>query len=263
MRIIKGHDYYDSALAYGADPSIVFVRDAKTLINNKANKKLLEVFYRESGLSPLKHDNIFEPRDRKKSRFAWRYDAHEIIKGSLTTQIRLISAIVGGKRYNGLRLTEADSKTGTKRSHHIWDFEEFKAVLDDYGYSLKSYSWRSETTTIEEFMTEPKVSEQTYDWLIKNKVAVVVYGPGSIPHDFGTSIQEDVWTINGNNLHLIDFQKVMDAYKCNQEISMWVGGVLPKDGPPMVEITDDKIKAHKHGMDKWSFRRTSAEKPNS
>ncbi len=36
---------------------------------------------------------------------------------------------------------------------------------------------------------------------------------------------------------------------------MWVGGVLPRSGNPMVEITDDKVKAHKAGFDQWSFRK--------
>ena len=36
---------------------------------------------------------------------------------------------------------------------------------------------------------------------------------------------------------------------------MWVGGTLSSLAPKTVEITDDKIKIAKHGMDHTSFRR--------
>lgn len=64
-----------------------------------------------------------------------------------------------------------------------------------------------------------------------------------------------MWHINHDNLKRVDFHKIMDPFTIFQEIQMWLSGVLPKDGPPMVAITDDIIKRDKHGFDKWSFKK--------
>jgi hypothetical protein len=53
----------------------------------------------------------------------------------------------------------------------------------------------------------------------------------------------------------LEFYRVLDAYSAFQRISEWVGGTLANTGNPMVAITDDRIKAHKHGFDRWSFRK--------
>jgi hypothetical protein len=52
----------------------------------------------------------------------------------------------------------------------------------------------------------------------------------------------------------------MDPFTLFQELSMFVGGVLPRNPNPMVEITDDKVKVAKHGFDKWSFRKHKDDK---
>lgn len=49
------------------------------------------------------------------------------------------------------------------------------------------------------------------------------------------------------------FQALMDPVTAYQEIAMYVGGVLPKPGPPMVTISDDIMRDEK-GFDEQSFR---------
>ncbi len=66
--------------------------------------------------------------------------------------------------------------------------------------------------------------------------------------------RQSAWTVNSDTLKDYDFVKVVDPVRAFQELSMWVGGVLPKPGNPMVQITDDKVKLAKHGMDATSFR---------
>jgi hypothetical protein len=51
-----------------------------------------------------------------------------------------------------------------------------------------------------------------------------------------------------------DFARIVDPYTAFQEIAMMVGGVIPKGGPPIVEVSNES-KIKKHGLDKWSFRR--------
>jgi hypothetical protein len=55
-------------------------------------------------------------------------------------------------------------------------------------------------------------------------------------------------------LNDFEFIKVIDPVTAYQEISMWIGGVLPKSDNAMINITDeDRIK--QHGFDKRSFRK--------
>jgi hypothetical protein len=55
------------------------------------------------------------------------------------------------------------------------------------------------------------------------------------------------------------FFKVIDAYSAFQEISMYVGGVLPRREPDTVDVSE-ACKTNMHGMDSWSFRKKG---PNS
>lgn len=50
------------------------------------------------------------------------------------------------------------------------------------------------------------------------------------------------------------FQKVKNPQQAFQEIYMYISGVLGTSGREMVEISD-KDRIHKHGFDKWSFRK--------
>ena len=48
--------------------------------------------------------------------------------------------------------------------------------------------------------------------------------------------------------------QLFDTYAAFQEVSMFVGGVLPRSTKPMIEISDED-KAHKKGHGgKYSFR---------
>ena len=66
---------------------------------------------------------------------------------------------------------------------------------------------------------------------------------------------EPACRLNGDDLKKVQFFNKMDPYQAFQNISMYVGGVLPRLGNPIVEIKDDRVKIHKAGFDtKISFR---------
>ncbi|MBC8427279.1 MAG: hypothetical protein H8D97_00145, partial [Proteobacteria bacterium] len=50
-----------------------------------------------------------------------------------------------------------------------------------------------------------------------------------------------------------------DAYQAFQEISMFIGGVLPRKEPDTVDISD-ACRSYQKGFDSWSFRKSG---PNS
>lgn len=51
-----------------------------------------------------------------------------------------------------------------------------------------------------------------------------------------------------------DFQTQKDAYTAYQDISQYLSGVIGNRENEMVKISDED-KIHKHGFDKWSFRK--------
>ena len=97
---------------------------------------------------------------------------------------------------------------------------------------------------------EPK--REIVDYLISNRITIMTY----ISEGWSSEVdKKELWQINGDNLKSIHFFNRIDAWSAFQEISMWVGGILPHPGNPIVEIIDDRIKSHKHGFDKFSFRK--------
>ena len=51
-----------------------------------------------------------------------------------------------------------------------------------------------------------------------------------------------------------NFVRVFDPYAAFQEISMYLGGVLGTNNPPIPHVSDEDLSAAK-GFDKWSFRK--------
>jgi hypothetical protein len=57
----------------------------------------------------------------------------------------------------------------------------------------------------------------------------------------------------------LEFQKQKDPYTAYQDIFSYVAGHLTRQENTMVKISD-KDKIHKHGFDKWSFRKMPTKK---
>jgi hypothetical protein len=61
------------------------------------------------------------------------------------------------------------------------------------------------------------------------------------------------------SLRDLEFQQIKDTYTTYQDIFQFVAGTLNKPENKMVKISD-KDKIHKHGFDKWSFRKMPTKK---
>lgn len=223
MRVIGGHDYYDSALAYGRDDDILFVRNN---LEFKATDTPLEW-----------------PRE---SVFALKYNNMHQVGNSLRTN-RCIIAYVCGVRYFGV-----DIYDNVDFKEVIWSYDKLTQYADKH--RLKIYSnkfwWRDSISVEDSFNV--KTTKEQLEWLISNRVAIAV-GCWNV----NAPQSDKIWYCNNAKdyaLRKFQFQKLMDPYTLFQELSMFVGN-LPKDGPPMVTITDPDIKIAKHGFDKWSFRK--------
>lgn len=229
MRIIRGHDYYDGVLAYGQDRDVVFVRDGLNLVDKDEVK------------------TYFEGMDAK-ILYPVRYGLNDIFRTSRKKDFLINSGViyVAGRRYP--IITAREMYVVSNERLIFFDkksFEEF-AQQNDIMVSYNTSSWDNRALWVQH-IEDNHVPNDVKDFLVRKRITVLT-------GEYGRDDQVR-WTVNGDNLKSFQFQRVLDPYSCAQEISMWVGGVLPKNGNPMVEITDDKIKIAKHGMDKWSFRK--------
>lgn len=231
MRIIGGHDYYDSAIAYGIDPGVVFVRPK----NSETDKlPIPERMTRHSSLWTL-----YRNKD-KIGNYNHRYFDHEVSLSPLFVYL-------AGVLYTGARLS---IKLGDfpERTFNFWDYEDLVKNLSARRiYFQVKNEYFFEGKSIKHHLEESG-SKKDMDLCIANGITV-----GTMERPFGG--RKPYWRINGDNLKEFEFYKVLDPYRCHQEISMYVGGVLPRPGAQMVEIQDQKIKAQKRGFDKWSFRK--------
>lgn len=243
MRIIVGNDYYDNVMSYGHDDHVTFVRekDHTVLMEDIILRRNYISFYaqpvKKSDVRRFTYANVFYVKDT-------RYD------------IRPICVIFCGKRYSGVKVTCSDDVN----SWFFWDFEKFQEFLNDRGHYLNSsrrpsaWDLRSKDGEIryysEEYFEVRECFKEEMDYLIANRITIMSNDGDTIKDYRG-----EFWRINPYNLKDMQFYKAVDAYTAFQEIEMWIGGILPAQGNPMVVITDDKVKAEKHGFDKWSFRR--------
>mgnify|MGYP007011836398 CR=1 FL=1 len=247
MRIFGGHDYYDGALAYGRDETLVFER--------RPAKTAEVLSYRDSGLTPERGSFSFQ-RDRKEGWNRWG----EIERGRKRYMIKPAAVWFAGKRYGG-----ASVRTFDLRSHYldnasyVWDEERFKALLDSIGVELARPSrWFASERDVDSgdlhrhFSREP--TREELDWLIESRTSIAVWQEATNDRNSSHWHQNTGWKVNVDGLGKIGFASRLDPFTAFQELSMWIGGVLPREANPMVEIHDEKTKVRKHGMDEWSFR---------
>lgn len=246
MRIIGGHDYYDSALAYGQDDDVVFVRDPQVFPD------------KDCPLYAGYPNEIF-------AKHYWR-DPHVTIKdpvrGLVEIELLPVSIYVAGVHRGGIKVSE--KAAGTKIDV-FWDYAQFEAWAASHGKTVagpkKRYKWEKVTAamdafpTLREFMSPLSATPDQLTWLVENRVAIAIW----CDHEIRFYHRGSDWHCNsaekGWSLKDFDFPRAVDPYTLFQELSMFVGGVLPRNPNPMVEITDDRIKVAKHGFDKWSFRK--------
>lgn len=226
MKIHGGHDYYDSALTYGTDSQVVFVREKNHVLSESQVKQIPE-------LVPHVPYLYFT---HKKGTYHNQQDVIPWKQG--VVKVSGVSAWVGAHCWHGYRVH------GDNLNQVHWSLESLTKWAQEDGYSVLPTNryWMIMNRKPEVLAGAHATPSQLQAWMIENHVTVIT-------HDLGS------WRVNGDNLRELQLFKIRDAFQIHQLISQWVGGVLPQKGNPMVEITDDLVKAHKHGFDKFSFRK--------
>jgi len=235
MKIISPfRDFYDSALAYGHDDHVVYVRKSEELYN--ANDPVLR--------NNKQYESLFS---RLNESGCEGYNKSSITFNS--TQI-----LFCGKMYRGIRVTMKShwSIPQVEKTDVYYHAEALEKAVRDLGGSLdldrqarRRYWWNDSvhTGTVREWLSQQGIDSH-YDYAIENRFVAVVADPTTPAR-----------VINNPRLASYDFYRVMNPVIAYQEIDMYLSGVLPQSSI-ITAPTPDKYKIQAHGFDKQSFRKS-------
>lgn len=244
MRIIGGHDFYDTAFAYGRDTTLVYERAS------------LE----KAAITPIRDVPL---RPALSQQFAIRLT--DAGRQRVTANFSPFVVWFAGKRYGAIEL--AISGYGLNGRHRLdyssetevfWTSEAFREAAGKHDLHIRGRGVVQEggirqfdLATLPDFFADEGTAEER-DWLIENGHAIARQVRSWTIGD------RDGWVFDCDGLKEIAFAKVLDPFAAFQELSMYLGGVLARPGPEMVEIRDEKSVVAKKGFDRWSFRKPPA-----
>lgn len=245
MRIIGGHDYYDSVLSQGRDDAIVFVRHKDKSIGSFEIPGIIGILNENCPIDFLGKRNFDVRSYIHNGCWTFRSD-----KGKLVS-VSSIAVIYAGKVCTGARVNVIEDGL----TFNCWDSDSLGDISKDLGFSGFKPATRYDLSAKKRLPLVPfhrgDLPAETVDFLINNHMTVVTYDSNNRCEDRKNGIR---CRVDGDDMGKFDFARVVDPYTMFQEISMWVGGILAGSGRPMVEISDED-KIGKHGFDSWSFRK--------
>lgn len=246
MRIIsRFKDFYDTALAMGADSRVTYVR----------------------------HSRDFDEIPEEWAFMRPRATVHNSIRvGDQEISIRPLLVVFCGLVYHGVGVSNQKSSGPPSSSEDfLYTYESYTRWCDEHGVPLikwpKSCKGKHSTWRVDPYYKHERLSlryiEPARAWFrvgdpnkhrevfIEREVpiATCVANPtGSV------SLRTDAKLEINGSLGQYQFYRVFDAYQAYQELDMFVAGVLSREGNSMVTIDDDSLRREK-GFDCHSFRR--------
>ncbi|RYF05379.1 MAG: hypothetical protein EOO77_28445 [Oxalobacteraceae bacterium] len=217
MKIIRGHDYYDSAAQYGIDETVKFVREARDMKERFFPRQI-----------PVPNRNNFR-----------------------NPEYSIIWVAVGPRLYRGIKhvptsWVEAESYHWTEAAYRALREKNGLPVGDKAPSRYRAHSAREET--VEGYFKAIDTPKDMLDCMIREGMAILRWERNG---------ERDFLTGNPDDLRRNEFFKALDAFTIHQEIEMFVSGVLAGQSPATVDITDNRVKIEKHGFDfKTSFRKS-------
>ena len=251
MRIIsKFQDYYDSALAFGHDATIVFERKESSIRIDQRTPENSEYHFMIPSLGA-----------RSARRRWWSNDPIANHKGFEFAFYPFTVAFCG-KLYRGIdiryqKIGACDEWT----SNCFYDAESYTEQLSRYGIDYtdkrsRSYSWEKFPKgsplckdEVKEYFSTTGIDYVSFFAERGYSIAVCHHEE----HETGMTVRFD--TI----LKDYKFYRVFDPYTAFQELDMFISGVMTRDGNPMAGISDTDLR-NKHGFDKMSFKKAPTKK---
>ena len=134
MRIIGGHDYYDSAIAYGRDPTVIFLRTGDRRLSGNEVRRLLKLPMTvcSGSLGIAGHDPQAWSRPyRAKDEHAFR----QVTNGRVVHDIDVAHVILCGVLHHGVHI-RASEPFGIRRKvdeRWIWSADSLRSYAAQHG----------------------------------------------------------------------------------------------------------------------------------
>lgn len=281
MKLIsKFHDYYDTALAHGRDDTIVYVRE-RSDVRLELPSSLLpweakDKYGHEAGPGKAA---VYETHHAHFPAYAHWSDKLPMA-GPLCVRLHEAFVVVGGQAYpiwlepGNLSVLLESTKTDPIGSPSE---ESFRAVLAERHAQMRDRP-RDEQVDIQIRHTErPQEIDGQYQQARRQLLAhdftdlhieqgapvLLLSAPITVSPANRSSQLFDAYNrdkksnavlIRNPCLKDLGFQRTLDPHTCFQNISQFIGGVMPGRQMPMVQLTD-KDMVQKRGFDpKYSFR---------
>lgn len=255
MRIVsKFQDYYDSALAYGYDESVVYVRNTmeyeieETRFSSKAKQEMPPIIKEIHALFKQLRSKAPEGIND----WDWRYHRHQsrFVNGFSTKLHNYAFTTIGvlfcGKYFPGVRCERSAKGLMTvDKVDWFYKAEDVLAFMLANGYDAEKEErsrWSKDTVadSVRTFFNDAK--QPDVNWLIEHKVTCVVFDPVNNKISINPKLKDYA------------FFKAVDHYTAFQELDMWISGTLAYPQNMMIEL-DDKYRVMAHGFDmKYGFR---------
>lgn len=231
MRILsRFHDYYDRAMAHGADHSRVFVRDTIEYSGASQDSPVPEYLSKFLGL-------VKGGGDHGKVRF----------------QAFLVA--FAGKLYPGIHayvLGSGDpiNGTGNTVSEFFYDQESFLAFAEQYNVNLDRKYFMDQQTAAQRYASFFALKGSTAE--------AATFAEHGIAMAIATRRNHGEVLVNPQ-LKAVEFFRVLDAWQAYQELDMYLGALAAPDTKPPVQVAD-KDRIAQHGFDRQSFRKRPHDK---
>lgn len=228
MRIhSKFKDYYDTALGYGIDPNVHWVRETVKLDSPDI-------------CSPVKMPRNHNYHQPKFKRFA-RMQVEESIEP--------VVFLFCGKVYPCMWITVRPWGCDTPMVNTLCHtMDKFVQSLDELGSDvLNQRSWyggKRLRDNTKEYFNQRHSEDRIRDIHFETKSPVLV-----ITQDRRAKREVTINPI----LKPFGFQSVVDPFTAFQELSMYVSGVLGSEGVDMIQVSDETMK-YKKGFHDMSFK---------
>ena len=243
MRIISDfHDYYDSALSYGIDPNLIYLRKQQKLYYGfKITDKVKQLPGNLDAVLKPVLDILFKIPEGIKGILARRNDPHIDISSKI---IGFCGRIYPAIDLNNVTYYSPQSLVSLMPSSILSRLKIDQNIMSDwisktdkwnYGKRLTFHDWNK--------MIEEIGSKRFDDIFIEMKAPIFVCEYDN--HACNLVINP--------LLSKLSFQKIKSPTEAFQEISMYLGNQLAVQNDPSSVISDDILR-DKKGFDKWSFR---------
>lgn len=234
MRIKGGRDYYDMGMAYGQDPTIVFVRKRGNWINGS-----------DIGLGPVNPSAPISVVEYGNDRRGKPYRCH-------TSQgFRVARVLFCGKCYRGLKVHDSI----------VWNTEDFLEKLESHvawgDWSMEARFTQhkgdalfpSTRESLDVFFAS-QGSDEYREAMLRERITIATN-----MDPFGKA-----WLVDSEGLKGMGFHRVVPPMDAFNAISNWIANEIPAYHAQPCTIADDKVRLEKRGFDSASFRKAPGKK---